>query len=120
MRAVAAEALLPLAQVLAADPPQALHDTLWDILLEVEELSPSTGQLPWPSLITVAFLVDMISMAWVEDLASAKLCIWSTYLACQGMHCSQLLEHESITPACNPAPYHFDCPVVFTAMPQLL
>lgn len=46
VRAVAAEALLPLAHSLAADPPQALQHILWDILLEVEELSPSTGQLP--------------------------------------------------------------------------
>ena len=43
VRAVAAEALLPLATALAADPPQALQQILWDILLEVEELSPSTG-----------------------------------------------------------------------------
>lgn len=45
VRAVAAEALLPLAPTLAAHPPQALQTILWDILLEVEELSPSTGQL---------------------------------------------------------------------------
>ena len=45
VRAVAAEALLPLAHALAAEPPQALQHILWDILLEVEELSPSTGRL---------------------------------------------------------------------------
>lgn len=43
MRAVAAEALLPLTQALAAKPPAGLQQILWDILLEVEELSPSTG-----------------------------------------------------------------------------
>ena len=43
VRAVAAEALLPLTDALAADPPDALQQILWDILLEVEELSPSTG-----------------------------------------------------------------------------
>ena len=43
VRAVAAEALLPLTHALAADPPDTLQQILWDILLEVEELSPSTG-----------------------------------------------------------------------------
>lgn len=45
VRAVAAEALLPLTKALAAEPPDGLQRILWDILLEVEELSPSTGQL---------------------------------------------------------------------------
>lgn len=45
VRAVAAEALLPLAAALAAEPPPALQQILWDILLEVEELSPSIGLL---------------------------------------------------------------------------
>ncbi|KAL0040872.1 hypothetical protein WJX79_008076 [Trebouxia sp. C0005] len=53
VRAVAAEALLPLAHSLAADPPQALQHILWDILLEVEELSPSTGSVL--HLLTVVF-----------------------------------------------------------------
>lgn len=43
VRAVAAEALLPLTEALAAKPPAGLQQILWDILLEVEELSPSTG-----------------------------------------------------------------------------
>ena len=43
VRAVAAEALLPLTEALAAKPPDGLQHILWDILLEVEELSPSTG-----------------------------------------------------------------------------
>ena len=46
VRAVAAEALLPLTEALAANPPPGLQQILWDILLEVEELSPSTGHLP--------------------------------------------------------------------------
>lgn len=53
VRAVAAEALLPLTEALAAKPPGELQRILWDILLEVEELSPSTGQLtclPVPEL----------------------------------------------------------------------
>ena len=45
VRAVAAEALLPLAPALAEHPPHALQQILWDILLDVEELSPSTGLL---------------------------------------------------------------------------
>ena len=45
VRAVAAEALLPLTEALAAKPPPGLQQILWDILLEVEELSPSTGHL---------------------------------------------------------------------------
>ena len=46
VRAVAAQALLPLTISLSAEPPEALYHILWDILLEVEELSPSTGCLP--------------------------------------------------------------------------
>ena len=49
VRAVAAEALLPVAEQLAAMPAAsiaALQDQLWDILLDVEELSPSTGTTP--------------------------------------------------------------------------
>ena len=45
VRAVAAEALLPLTKALAVNPPPGLQQILWDILLEVEELSPSTGHL---------------------------------------------------------------------------
>ena len=46
VRAVAAEALLPVAAQLAtmrAASSTALQNQLWDILLDVEELSPSTG-----------------------------------------------------------------------------
>ena len=46
MRAVAAEALLPVAGQLTTIPAASiavLQDQLWDILLDVEELSPSTG-----------------------------------------------------------------------------
>ena len=46
MRAVAAEALLPVAMQLTsmhAASTAALSDQLWDILLDVDELSPSTG-----------------------------------------------------------------------------
>ena len=46
VRAVAAEALLPVAAQLAsmrAASTTALSDQLWDILLDVDELSPSTG-----------------------------------------------------------------------------
>lgn len=43
VRAVAAEALLPVASALAAKPPAGLQQLLWDILLQAEELSPSTG-----------------------------------------------------------------------------
>jgi hypothetical protein len=48
VRAVAAEALLPVAGALAAGPPQeraALVAALWDLLLDLDELSPSTGVL---------------------------------------------------------------------------
>lgn len=49
VRAVAASALLPLAPVLAAaDQPQqaaALQASLWNILLDSDELSPATGDL---------------------------------------------------------------------------
>ena len=48
VRAVAAEALLPVAGALAAGPPQeraALLAALWDLLLDLDELSPSTGVL---------------------------------------------------------------------------
>ena len=48
VRAVAAAALLPLAPLLVARrPPQlpVLQASLWDILLDSEELSPSTGGL---------------------------------------------------------------------------
>ncbi len=46
VRAVAAEALLPVAAQLAsmrAASSAALSTQLWDILLDVDELSPSTG-----------------------------------------------------------------------------
>ncbi len=46
VRAVAAEALLPVAAQLASMPATssaALSNQLWDILLDVDELSPSTG-----------------------------------------------------------------------------
>ena len=46
VRAVAAEALLPVATQLAtmrAASVTALQGQLWDILLDVDELSPSTG-----------------------------------------------------------------------------
>lgn len=52
VRAVAAEALLPLAPALAEHPPQALQQILWDILLDVEELSPSTGLLTSHAMLT--------------------------------------------------------------------
>ena len=50
VRAVEAEELWPLVAALAAEPPPALQQILWDILLEVEELSPSTGLLPCPEI----------------------------------------------------------------------
>jgi len=48
VRAVAAEALLPVAGALAAGPAQeraALVAALWDLLMDLDELSPSTGVL---------------------------------------------------------------------------
>ena len=49
MRAVSAEALLPVAALLAGQGDEviaSLTSALWDILLEVDDLSPSTGALP--------------------------------------------------------------------------
>ena len=97
---MAAEALLPLAQVLAANPPQALHDTLWDILLEVEELSPSTGLLCPPPNITAGHSVTMVRMA--------------------GAALFQIARNQTATPACRSATDHFDCPVCIKAVPKLL
>ncbi|KAK9823112.1 hypothetical protein WJX72_000353 [[Myrmecia] bisecta] len=48
VRAVSAEALVPVAAALAASPEEAVapvRSILWDILLDVEELSPSTGSV---------------------------------------------------------------------------
>jgi hypothetical protein len=56
VRAVAAEALLPVAGQLTALPAasiSALRDQLWDILLDVEELSPSTGAACPPSRLVI-------------------------------------------------------------------
>ena len=48
MRAVAAEALLPVAPQLAADASPAaaaVRQLLWDILLTLEDLSPATASV---------------------------------------------------------------------------
>ena len=54
VRAVAASALLPLAPSLRADSQlealTQLHDHLWHILLDSDELSPATGPPPPPLL----------------------------------------------------------------------
>ena len=45
MRAVAAGALLPIAGALGASSQHGtLCTTLWDLLLDLDELSPSTGR----------------------------------------------------------------------------
>lgn len=47
VRAVAAEALIPISGPLASASAELLaqlRQQLWDMLLEVEDLSPSTGQ----------------------------------------------------------------------------
>lgn len=53
VRAVSAEALLPVASLLPSqgdDAVSSLASALWDILLEVDELSPSTGVPPLPPM----------------------------------------------------------------------
>jgi len=48
VRAVAAEALLPVATLLAGQegkPVQQIRQALWDNLLDVDDLSPSSGML---------------------------------------------------------------------------
>ena len=90
VRAVAAEALLPLATALAADPPQALQQILWDILLEVEELSPSTGLRDSSSSFTFRVLganlgqqttsiktvksLETVGFSYLECLVCAEAC----------------------------------------------
>lgn len=45
VRAVAAEALLPIAGALGASSQHGtLSTTLWDLLLDLDDLSPSTGR----------------------------------------------------------------------------
>lgn len=75
VRAVAAEALLPLTEALAAKPPAGLQQILWDILLEVEELSPSIGH----------FLLTSLPVFFLHSLNA------ETLLICLGMYSAAYL-----------------------------
>lgn len=51
VRAVAAEALIPTAAAIASLDDQVLHSIvmlLWDILLDLDDLSPSTSRFAFP------------------------------------------------------------------------
>ena len=63
VRAVAAEALIPISGPLASASPALLvqlRQQLWDMLLEVEDLSPSTGQphREWLQLMAALFCIS--------------------------------------------------------------
>lgn len=90
VRAVAAEALLPLTEALAAEPPGDLQHILWDILLEVEELSPSTGRLPHFShpKLSQKCLADMICTL------CSQLCPVCTKASCCACHQSSDHSHH--------------------------
>ncbi len=91
VRAVAAEALLPLAHSLAADPPQPLQNILWDILLQVEELSPSTGQLLF--VFAVVYLYICLSFFSFILMKPWHQCFVMTLYLMLCFNCFAILRH---------------------------